>query len=131
MKILLSVKPEYATRILAGTKGFEFRRRLATKQIDAIILYATYPVERIVGEVEVTGAITMSPTGLWEYTKKRAGISRKKFRAYFYQERKAHAYILGESVKYPEPKSLEEYGVVHPPQSFVYIDEDVFGDKTM
>ncbi len=121
MKILLSIKPEYVDRILNGTKGFEFRRKLATKPVDAIILYATSPVECVLGEVQVVGTISASPTKLWEHTKTKAGISREKFRRYFRGYKRAHAYILGKAKKYSHPQQLTEYGITHAPQSFRYI----------
>ena len=76
MKILLSVKPEYTDRILDGSKRYEYRRKLAAIPISSILLYATEPVGKVVGEVEVIGTVSASPTKLWEQTKKFAGITR-------------------------------------------------------
>lgn len=123
MKILLSIRPEYVARIFDGTKGFEYRRQLATKPINSILLYATYPIQQIVGEVEVTGTKSASPTVLWEQTKKTAGISRQKYREYFRGYKVANAYILGKVQKFATPKSISEFGISHAPQSFAYVYE--------
>lgn len=123
MKILLSVKPEYVYRILDKSKRFEFRHKLAKEAVDSIVLYATHPVMKVVGEVEVTGTITTSPTALWEKTKKFAGISREKYRKYFRNRKTASAYVLGEVTQYENPLTLESLGIKNAPQSFIYLSE--------
>ena len=123
--ILLSIKPEYAERILEGTKQFEFRKRLATKPVGKIIIYETVPTMRIVGEAAVIETISESPDSLWERTKTQAGISFSKFKDYFMGYDTANAYRLGEVVKYSTPKKLADYNIQHPPQSFVYVSKVV------
>lgn len=125
-KILLSIKPEYVQRILTGEKKFEFRKRLANKHVDTIVIYATSPVMKIVGEVKVKGVIEKAPSALWEQTKKSAGITRKKYREYFTGCKKAFAYELEEVVKYKKESKLEEIGIMQAPQSFVYITDDQY-----
>lgn len=122
MKILLSVKPEYIDRIFDGSKGYEYRRKLANRSIDAIVLYATYPIKKVVGEVEVVKTISASPTVLWEKTKHLSGITRERYRKYFQGQKTANAYELGVVQRYPEAKKLEEYGIKSAPQSFAYLD---------
>ncbi len=119
--ILLSIKPEYANRILEGTKKYEFRKHLAQGAITRILIYSSSPEKRIVGEVEVVGTLTMKKTPLWECTKTSAGISREKFREYFWGCSLAHAYQLGKATKYDKPKNLADYGIVQAPQSFIYL----------
>ncbi len=121
--ILLSVKPEYVHRIFGGSKLYEYRKRLPQKPFDKIIIYATYPSMKVVGEVEVTNLISGSPTAVWEQTKKNAGISREKYRKYFKGCRIAYAHQLGKTTIYNIPKILSDFGISHPPQSFVYIKE--------
>lgn len=119
--ILLSVNPEYVDKIFAGSKKYEFRKRLANRTVDKIIIYSTMPVMKVVGEVQVIKTISASPTALWEHTKKFAGISREKYRKYFKGCKVAHAYQLGEAMRYDSPKNLSEFNVNLPPQSFIYL----------
>lgn len=121
--ILLSIKPEYVKRIFDGTKKYEFRKRLAQKDVSKIVVYSTFPEMKIVGEVQVIGVLSMSKTQLWEMTKKEAGISRSKYRKYFEKSKKAYAYVLGKTKIYDIPKTLEEYGILQAPQSFIYVSE--------
>ena len=122
--ILLSIKPEYAERILDGTKKYEYRKHLALGEIHKIVIYSSSPEKRVVGEVKVIGTLTMRKTLLWEHTKEYAGISRTKYGEYFKGCQSAHAYCLGETIRYCEPKDLQDYGITKAPQSFVYIYED-------
>lgn len=125
-KVLLSIKPEYVQRILTGEKKFEFRKRLANKLVDTIVIYATSPVMKIVGEVKVKGVLEKAPSVLWEQTKKNAGITRKKYREYFAGCKKAFAYELGEVVKYAKESNLVEIGISQAPQSFIYISDEQY-----
>lgn len=119
--ILLSINPEYADRILVGSKKYEFRKKLANKPVNKILIYSTTPIMKVVGEVEVIKTISSSPSALWEYTKKFAGISRDKFRKYFKGCKVAYAYELGKAIQYNPPKELNDFNVDLPPQSFIYL----------
>ena len=66
--ILLSINPEYAERILIGSKKYEFRKKLANKPVNKILIYSTTPIMKVVGEVEVVKTISSSPSALWEHT---------------------------------------------------------------
>lgn len=125
-KILLSINPEYVERILSGEKKYEYRRRLANDDVEAIIIYATSPIMRIVGEVEVDEKIEMPPSPLWEKTKKSSGISRKKYRDYFCGCKKAYAYKLGHVTGYENAKLLSEIGIEQAPQSFIYLTDEQY-----
>ena len=49
--VLLSIKPEFAKKIFAGTKKFEFRKSIFKYQnINKIIVYASSPVKKVIGE---------------------------------------------------------------------------------
>lgn len=120
--ILLSIKPEYSKRIFEGTKKYEFRKHLAKKGVKKIIVYSSFPDKKVIGEVMVTGTISMKPSPLWELTKKEAGISRSKYREYFHGCKEAHAYKLGKTILYDPPRKLEDYGIKQAPQSFVYLE---------
>lgn len=119
--IMLSIKPEYSSKILSGEKKYEYRKHLPQKPIKKIIIYSTSPEKKIVGEVSVNGLLTMSPSQMWKQTKSNAGISRSKYRLYFKGCKEAFAYKLGDVVIFNPPKSLSDYNIAQAPQSFVYI----------
>ncbi|MCQ2966996.1 MAG: ASCH domain-containing protein, partial [Alphaproteobacteria bacterium] len=81
--ILLSIKPEYTDRILAGTKKFEFRRQVAKRHVDRILIYSTAPEMKVVASVAVLGVLKETPQDLWQKTKEFSGISHDKYMEYF------------------------------------------------
>ena len=119
--LLLSIKPEYAEKILKGEKKFEYRKRLAKEDVSYIYVYSTAPSMKVVASVHIEGHLSDSPTALWEKTKAAAGISRAKFRDYFRGCKTAYAYKLGKVEVFESPKNLSDFGVAVAPQSFVYI----------
>jgi predicted transcriptional regulator len=123
MKILLSIKPQFADKILSGEKGFEFRKNLPKHgNIETVVIYATKPVGKIVGEFSVAGIVSNSPDDLWETTKDKAGISKKFFSEYFLGRDIAHAFKVGSVKKYDTQINIEDFcNKKVPPQSFFYI----------
>lgn len=123
MKVLLSIKPEYAEKILDGEKRFEFRKAIPKSQnVSTIVIYATMPVGKVVGEFEVKAFLSDSPNALWSYTSEAAGISRRFFNEYFRGRDTAHAIEVRSVKRYKKPLSLSSVlssGVA--PQSFCYL----------
>lgn len=120
--MLLSIRPEYAKVILNHEKEYEFRKRRCKDDVDKIIFYATAPQSEVVGEARIERIIEGSPTAIWELAKHAAGITRKKYRAYYHGYHHAVAYQLEDVIIYDPPRKLSDYGITHVPQSFVYID---------
>ena len=120
--ILLAIKPEYVERILAGTKKYEYRKRLARNKSSILLVYSTSPIMKIVARVEIRGTISAAPSTLWEQTKSNAGISRKKYREYFHGCKTAYAYELGKVERFNPPHDLSDYNIMIAPQSFSYVD---------
>ena len=119
--ILLSINPEYSERILQGVKKYEYRRQIAKKNVDEILIYSTTPEMKVVGSVEVTGVLAKSPETLWNETKSEAGICREKFFQYFNGKEIAYAYQLGAVCQFNPPKTLSDYQIITAPQSFMYL----------
>lgn len=120
---LFSIKPEYVKRIFSGEKHFEFRTSACKRQISKIIIYETSPVSKIVGEVSVLRILKDSPDRLWEQTKSYAGIDYESYSKYFSGRDFAYAYVLDNPIKYENPKSLMDYNISAPPQSFIYLED--------
>lgn len=120
--ILLSIKPKYSKLIFDGSKKFEFRKIIAKKEVDKIIVYSSSPDKMIVGEAYVTGIVSMQKEDLWEFTKQYAGITEDEFFSYFDKNEDGHAYQFGKVEKYKNPKQLKDFGVDKAPQSFIYLD---------
>lgn len=123
MKILLSIKPQYAHSILDGTKRYEFRRRIyRDSRVRAVVIYATKPVGKVVGEFSIKSVYSDHPDTLWERTKDFSGITRSFFSEYFNGRSVGYAIEVKNVKKYRKPRELSDFlpsGVA--PQSYAYI----------
>ena len=123
--VLLSIKPEFAEKILSGLKKYEFRRVIfKSKSVSRIVIYASSPVQRVVGEFSVGGIIESGKRSLWEQTKSHAGINKPYFDSYFSGKKKAFAIKVHRPVRYRTPLPLASVcPAVRPPQSFIYLPD--------
>ena len=127
MKVLLSIKPEFALKIFDGSKKYEYRRAIfKNKEVSRVIVYASDPIKQIIGEFEIEDILHDKPRVLWVKTKNHGGISEKKFFDYFTNKSKGYAIKVKASRTYDAPLPLNNFMVSSPPQSFMYI-EDSFG----
>ena len=125
MRVLLSIKPEYAEKILNGTKRFEYRKAVPRNEsVRTVVIYATMPVGKVVGEFEVGGVLREKPSVLWNRTKEASGITRAFFDSYFSGRDEASAIAVRKPKRYAKPKNLQDVsGSATPPQSFQYLAE--------
>lgn len=123
--VLLSIKPEFAEKILSGRKRYEFRRVIfKTKDVSRVVIYASHPVHRVVGEFAVDGILELGKTRLWEHTKQYSGIAETHFRKYFKNSNKAYAIKIIGAKRYPRPIELKRLcPSARPPQSFMYLPQ--------
>ncbi len=122
MNVLLSIKPEFAYKIFAGTKKFEFRKTIFRCQdVRKIVVYASSPVQRVIGEFEIEEILNDEIEIIWEKTSQFSGISRQFFDTYFQDKDEAYAIKVGKVRKYNTPKLLADYNIKYAPQSFMYL----------
>ena len=119
-KIIISINPEHVDNIIKGTKKYEYRTKVAKKDINKLIIYETMPIKKVVAEAEIIEVLALEPNALREETKEFSGITKNFFDDYFKNRKVAYAYKLGTIKVYDEPKPLTEFGLKTAPQSFVY-----------
>lgn len=119
-KIIVSINPRHVNNIINGSKRYEYRTRMASKDVNKLLIYETAPIKKVVAEVDVIEVLSLDPNTLWEQTKDYSGISKEFFDEYFKNRSAAYAYKLGKVKVYDEPKSLIEFGLRTAPQSFAY-----------
>jgi predicted transcriptional regulator len=125
MRVLLSIKPEFALKIFNGSKRYEYRRVIFKNQeISRVIVYASDPVKRIIGEFEIEDIIHDEPHVLWVKTKNHAGISEKRFFEYFTNKAKGYAIKVKTTTMYDNPLPLNSFKLSSPPQSFAYVSQE-------
>jgi predicted transcriptional regulator len=124
MKVLLSIKPEYVSKIFSGEKKFEYRRLIFKRKVDSIIVYASDPTKLIIGEFEIGEVIYNKISELWEQTSHDSGTTKEELFGYFKNCEKGYAIEILNPRIYAKPFSLSEMNILFAPQSFVYLSAD-------
>lgn len=122
MKVILSIKPEFAFKIFDGSKKFEFRKSIfKNDDVKSIVVYASSPVQKVIGEFEIAKIFNDDLETLWNLTKDYSGISEEFFYEYFSDKESGFAIQIKNLKKYDEPKCIRKDYNLSPPQSFAYI----------
>jgi len=122
MKVLLSIKPEFALKIFDGSKRYEYRRSIFKRHgIKTVVVYASDPIKKVIGEFEIGEILCEEPQALWLKTGDEAGITRERFLDYFENSQKGYAIKVEEGKMYDPPIPLSELTALSPPQSFTYL----------
>ncbi len=123
MKVLLSIKPEYANKIFSGEKKFEFRKiAFRNNKVETVVVYSTMPVGRIIGEFSIKHIHKDSPKSIWRKTKHFSGIDEVFFKEYFNGRELAVAIEVDNPILYKNPiDPKEEFKNFTAPQSFKYL----------
>jgi len=122
VKLKLSIKPEFANKIFEGTKKFEFRKSIFKKQVSAVVVYASAPLQQVIGEFEIEQILHLDLETLWDITHLNSGISKSFFYEYFEDKERGYAIEIKNTKLYKIPKNLKETYNMFPPQSFAYIN---------
>ena len=123
-RILISVKPKYAGRILAKTKLVEIRRKFSRRWVGCrAVLYASSPQKELVGEATVVSVTSGPPADIWSRFGGSVGCTADEFNAYAGSMSQISAIELGDVIPYREPIGLAQASYLvredlNPPQSF-------------
>lgn len=124
MKVILSIKPEFAEKIFNGSKKFEFRRRLYKKKdVKVVIVYASAPISKIIGEFEIGSVLHDNLSSLWKTTNEFSGITEEYYIDYFKGKESGYAIAVKNAEKYDQPICIRESFGLTPPQSFAYVQD--------
>lgn len=121
MKVLMSIKTEYANKILVKIKLYELRKKPFKENVNTVIIYSSGKVKKVVGEFKIDEIIKDSPDNIWNLGEKVLGINKKSFYEYFKNSEFAYAIKIKDVIKYDIPKDLKDFGIKKAPQSFCYI----------
>jgi predicted transcriptional regulator len=123
---LISIHPEHVERIFSGAKKLEFRRRWTSRSVETLFIYATAPVQRIIGFAKIVRVTQGTPTQLWRLRRGiEGGITKRKLFTYLNGSRKAVAIELKKITLVPggvDPRLCLGRDF-RPPQSFKYLSE--------
>jgi predicted transcriptional regulator len=122
MKVMLSIKPVFAHMIFDGTKKYEFRRTIFKHPgVRKVIVYASSPVKKVIGEFDIECILMDDLQTLWEKTSHSAGIPEDYFFEYFADKQRGYAIKIKNTFLYKLPKCIRRDFNLIPPQSFSYV----------
>lgn len=125
MKVVLSIKPEFANKIFAGTKKFEFRKAIfKNENVKTVLVYSSSPVQKVIGEFQIGEIMKYDLETLWNLTKEHSGITEQYFYEYFADREHGFAIQIKSKTKFKTPKCLRADYNLTPPQSFSYWTND-------
>lgn len=126
-RILMSIKPEFACAIVDGRKFYEYRRVVPRGPFTSVVIYASSPVQRFIGEFDVDEVVTGSLEDVWIRTRYSGGIPQDYYDRYFAGKTEAHAIHVLHAKKYRyqvDPGDLIPN--FRPPQSFAYLTDELY-----
>jgi len=120
--VILSIKPRFARAIMDGSKRYEFRRRIfKNENVDTAYIYATAPVKKIIGRIEIARIIETDLARLWKLSSEYSGLQREEFLSYFDGLERGFAIEIRDVLEFDEPidprEMLPDFVA---PQSFCY-----------
>lgn len=136
--LIISVKPEYARKILKGEKTIELRK-CAPKKVGKdgyILIYVTAPVKELWGIYKIENIIKENPNTLWENFGKQTGITKQEFNDYYKENKSAFG------IQLQEVKNLFKHSInldslknlipgFMPPQTYRYIDKNIINYSSL
>lgn len=126
VKVLLSIKPKFADLIFQEVKRYEFRRTIfKSNEVKTVVVYSSNPIQKVIGEFEIERIISNPVKKLWQETESLSGIGKDRYDDYFQGKKTGYAIKIKSVRKYKKPKCLQsDFNIKHPPQSFVYLNND-------
>jgi predicted transcriptional regulator len=123
--LVVSIKPEFATKIFNGEKSIELRKSAPkVNPGDTMVVYCTDPVKAVIGICEVKEVLKMKPAHLWKAHNSVLGIDKKRYEEYYSNVSTAVAIVIGAVARLDTQISLktikENLPSFQPPQTFAY-----------
>jgi predicted transcriptional regulator len=129
-KILMSLRPEFAKRIINGSKRVEIRRKFAKKWIGYnVCLYSSRGASALVGEAKIEMIDHGSPEYIWERYNNDIGSTYDEFLQYVGSSKEIYAIVLTDVKPYKESVPISQLSHIlsnelTPPQSYYLLDNN-------
>ena len=124
--LLLSIQPQFAERIYAGTKKFEIRKVAPIEGAGNVaLIYESGTERKITGWVAFGSVDWYTPDDLWNSLGRETGLKRAEFEAYCGDRDRVAALSVASTGRFDSPLTLEDLRdslpEFMPPQNFRYI----------
>ncbi len=105
--LVMSIRPQYAEQILTGAKTVEIRRKFSTARVPVTcVLYASSPVQEVVGQIDIVRATNLDPQQAWLKFGQRALCSQCDLAEYASGASQVCALELANPICYPNAVTL-------------------------
>lgn len=119
---LISIKPEFVSKIISGEKKVEFRKKDFKKDVSQLVIYSSSPVQRIVAIADVKLIHKSTVNKTWNKYNSIGGITKEKFKNYFCGKKEAYTIELGNTKVLKNPVRLNQVdNKLRAPQSYQYL----------
>jgi predicted transcriptional regulator len=133
--LLMSIRPEYAEKLMSGEKRVEIRRKFAKKwKGHRITIYASRPECALVGEGKIEKVVAGEPDFIWEKYHSEIGCSRDDFAKYTDTAKQVYAIVFVDVQRYKEKMPISQLShllnvnpsddYLRPPQSYCTLSGD-------
>lgn len=124
--LLLSIKPQYASKIFSGEKTVELRRTKPNlKRGDIVAVYVSSPVMALAGQFEVDEVLEREPEKLWSEVREESGIKKNEFESYYRGAEIAFGIKFKKAINFKRPVPLSNLRKTwigfNPPQIYRYL----------
>ncbi len=134
MNIILSIKPKWAEKIYSGEKKIEWRKTCPSTVNEGakVYIYETAPICKVTGRFTYIGSTKVDAKNLdlsYEFTYDsicvRAGcVKPEDLLKYQGNRASLKGWKIYTFEKFSEPKTLKEFGLKRPPQSWCYTEHE-------
>lgn len=127
---VMSIKEEYGLNLLNRKSGWEYRRKKSKIQKgDKIILYATAPSKKLIGEFIVGEILIGSPEDIWEKTKRGICYKKEEVVPYLESGKFPIAFQVTKPKKYQPEILASSILNFNPPMSYCKAPESLYSSK--
>jgi len=95
--------------------------------MDRALVYASAPLQALVGEMEIDDIVERTPQEIWERYSEVSGVSKEFFDLYYQGHSAAAGFLIGKTFEYLRRVSLDEIRQARqgfsPPQNYFYLTE--------
>jgi predicted transcriptional regulator len=128
--LLMSIKTEYARKVVSGEKKVEIRRKFSKKwRGSKVSIYASGRERSLVGDALIKDVVVDGPENVWERFSDQIGCTKKEFDKYTESKNKVYAIVLEDAVPYPKSISIKEVSSLtrenlRPPQNYYNLNNN-------
>ena len=128
--VLFSIQPEFAEKIMRGTKTIEVRRRFSRVWLgQRAVVYASAPIQALMGQADIKAIHTGKPERIWAQFKSQIGCEEAYYQQYVAGCSEIFAIELTNVNPFIQPifrGAIAQYTnmAITPPQSYLSLTND-------